>query len=140
SVYEAVKGNRSAAAASLDSMARDVRPPEPQMARMPRTGTNLTHRVAVIIGGDPLPLGSGWPAAPTPRAQAEVFLDGWVGMLLGDSRTVRARVAFTDPSGQLQERLVTLADLALRPLDLVALARGVSELPHESEIDRRLVA
>jgi hypothetical protein len=142
SVYQIVRGNWDGAAASLDALARGTRPPEPEVAHQPRGGTTLTHRVAVVLGGDPMPPGPFWPAQPTPRAQAEPYLDGWTGTLLGDPRAVSCRVGYRDSAaadpGQPLERLVTLADLGLRPLDVLALARGASAGAGGLELDWRV--
>src|SRR5262249_24345225 len=116
-------------------MAKGVRPPDPEIARMPRGGTPLTHRVAVVLGSEPLPLAEGWPGTPTPRAAAEPHLDGWVGSLLGDPNNVWARVSYSTPrSGQPSEKIVTVADLRLRPLDVLALPQE----PQGSELDTRV--
>ena len=67
SVYQGVRGNLSAAAASLDAMARGVRPPDPEVVDQPRGGTPLTHRVGVILGGTPLEAVD-WQAIPPHHA------------------------------------------------------------------------
>src|SRR5439155_22118465 len=51
SVFQLVRGNTTAAAATLDSTARGAQPPDPDIARAPRGGTMLTHRVALAPGG-----------------------------------------------------------------------------------------
>jgi hypothetical protein len=127
SVYELVRGSTTAAAASLDALARGGRPPDPAVTRAPRGGTALTHRVAVVLGGAPV-AAPGWESiADTPRAAAEPYLDRWVGALLGDPAQVRCRVDLPDPTDAAPDRrrevTVTLAQLGLRPLDVLALAR-----------------
>ena len=138
SVYQIVRGNSVGAAATLDSMTKGVRPPDPEIAHVPRGGTTVTHRVAVVLGRDPLAIGPGWPVAPTPRAAAEPNLDGWVGTLLGDPRDVRCRVSYLDSTGAPGEHEVTLAQLRVRPLDLLAMARHVGTAERTSELDRRV--
>ncbi|HZO08035.1 MAG TPA: hypothetical protein VFC77_01545, partial [Myxococcota bacterium] len=87
SVYQIVSGNTGAANASLDAMARGVRPPDPAVARSPASGIPLTHRVAIVLG-DGLPGAPGWSATPTPRAAAEPLVDAWAGRVLGDPHAV----------------------------------------------------
>ena len=141
-VYQIVRGSMGGAAASLDALAQGVRPPDPEIARPLRSGTAVTHRVAVVIGGTALEPPAGWPGAPTPRAQAEISLDRWVGYLLGDPRGVGCRVSYLDPDSAgldgRSEQEVTLADLELRPLDVLALARGFSDQQRASELDQRI--
>lgn len=144
SVFQLVGGNTAGANAGLDAMAKGARPPDPGVAEQPRPGIPLTHRVALVLGGDPPPA-SGWDMAPTPRSFSEPWVDGWVGQLLGDPHGVRCRVRLAVPSGgaeppALIEAEVTLDRLALRPIDVLALARAASEGPAPlSELDQRVV-
>jgi hypothetical protein len=128
-VHQLLRGNPPAAAASLDALARGVRPPDPDVAQTPRGGTAVTHRVVLVLG----PAAAPWAAAATPRAVVEPAVDGWLADLLGDPSTVRCRVR-TTVADVTTTRTVTLADLGLRPLDLLALARGGT-----AELDRRIV-
>ena len=138
SVFQLVGGNTAGANAGLDAMATGARPPEPGVVEQPRPGVPLTHRVALVLGGDPPPA-PGWPDVDTPRARAEPWVDGWLGALLGDPRAVRCRARLTT-SGVPDEVIVTLDQLALRPLDVLALARAASEGPAPlSELDARVV-
>lgn len=141
SVFQLVRGNTSGGAASLDALAQGLRPPDPQILDTPRSGVSLTHRVAVVLGAGPLPHGP-WRDTPTPRAAAEPFLDGWAGTVLGDPHQVRCRVSLPDPSPEDPKRrkevTVTLADLDLRPLDVLALAEESAAAGEDSELDRRV--
>ena len=127
SVFQLVRGNTAAGAASLDALAQGLRPPDPQILETPRSGALLTHRVAIVLGVEPLPSES-----LTPRAAAEPFLDRWAGSILGDMRRVRCRVS------RPEEVTVTLADLNLRPLDVLALAEESAAAAEDSELDRRV--
>jgi hypothetical protein len=124
SIYRTVQGQADAAAATLSAVAGGARMPEPEVVRSPRGGIVITHRVAVLLGEVPA-TAPGWSPAPTPRAAAEPRLDGWIGTLLGDPATVRARLSIPDPTtdepDRRRERIVTLAELGLRPIDVVAL-------------------
>src|SRR5262249_15588222 len=140
SVYQLVRGNTGAAVATLDSMSQGNRPPEPQIAHLPRGGTTLTHRFAIVVGGDAQHLREGWPPAATPRAEAEPYIDGWVASLLGDPRIVRCRVRYRAvESDTPTETTVTLADLEIRPLDVLGLARSVQQGAADTELDRRVL-
>ena len=39
----------------LDSLAKGVRPPDPEFAESPRGGSTVRHRVLLVLGGDPMP-------------------------------------------------------------------------------------
>ena len=146
SVYQMTSGNTGGANASLDAMAKGVRPPDPAIAQQPLAGIPLTHRVAIVLGGEARAV-DGWTGEPTPRALAEPYVDGWVGRLLGDPRLVRCRVRLTlppdDPDAaspaEVTEQPVTLSELQLRPIDVLDLARAASEGPAPfSELDQRV--
>ena len=137
SVYQAVAGSASGASATLDGMARGTVPPEPAIAGQPRSGVPIHLRVALLVGEESLP--AGWPAAATPRAHAEPRLDAWLGCALGDPRRVRCRATVKPAGGPARTAVVRLADLGLRPLDLVALADATpGEGGPASEIDLRI--
>ena len=135
SVYQLVGGSVAGAGASLDAMAKGAHPPEPEIVRWPRGGTSVTHRVALVLGQGPLPAGP-WPAEPlTPRALTEPLINAWVGRLLGDPGTVRCEAVFAT-GGPVA---ITLRQLDLQPLDVLALARGDTEdEPRDSELARRI--
>jgi hypothetical protein len=142
-VYHLVNGNTAGANAGLDATARGSRPPDPEIAAQPRPGIPLTHRVAIVLGGAPPPAPD-WTAAPTPRALAEPWADGWLGRLMGDPRVARCRVRLETPGtggappGHL-DAVVTLDALGLRPLDVLALARAATEGPAPlAELDARV--
>lgn len=127
SVYQLVRGSTTAAAAALDATATGVRPPDPEITRVARGGTAVTHRVGVVLGGDPVPAPAWQAIASTARAGAEPYLDHWVGRLLGDPAAVRCRIDLATPTARDPAHRtvvqITLAQLALRPLDVLALAR-----------------
>jgi len=145
SIYQLVKGSPTAAAATLDAMAHGgVRPPDPEIATMPRRGTPLTHRVAVVLGDGPSPLPAGWPALPTPRAELEPWIDAWVGSLFGDPTEVTCEVELGPVDGPTATTTVSLDLLDLRPVDVLALARALGDAERgatqsgASELDRRV--
>jgi hypothetical protein len=138
SVYQTVRGNKTAAAAALDAMSQGTRPPEPEILRQPRSGIAVTHRVAFVFGAPPA-TESNWPAV-TPRAAADPQLDAWVGSLLGDPSRVCCRATATTAAGAAPTDLglIKLTDLNLRPLDVLLLARTSGTPGGASELDRRI--
>jgi hypothetical protein len=145
SVYQLVKGSPDVAAATLDAMAQgSVRPPDPEIATVPRRGTALIHRVAVVLGGSPAALPPGWPVAATPRAELEPLVDAWLGGLFGDPRTIKCQVELGPIDAPTGRTTVSLDLLGLRPIDVLAIARTLGEQEPgatqagASELDRRV--
>jgi hypothetical protein len=138
SVFQLTTGNTAGASASLEGMAQGLRPPDPEFIRAPVSGTSITHRALYLLaekGGKPLALSPRWRTTPTPRSQAEPYLDAWVGSLLGDPAQILCKVLDSHGSSLT----VSLENLALRPLDFLALARASSSGEAESELDRRVI-
>ncbi len=126
SVYQIISGSPSAAAATLDTLAKGQRPPEPEVVATPRGGTVAHQRVALLFDG-PAP---GWAGiSPTPRSDAAPELDAWLGTLLGDPAGIGC--VLTAPTAR-----VSLADLALRPVDLLAIVQDPQA--GEDELARRI--
>ncbi len=92
--FQMVRGNVARAASSLDAVSSgEAPPPDLGFVRTPRTGTGLTHRVALFVDADPAPNPAGWAArASSPRATADPALDAWAGRLLGPADGVSAHV------------------------------------------------
>ncbi|MDJ0762837.1 MAG: hypothetical protein QNJ97_07585 [Myxococcota bacterium] len=135
SVYQVLRGTPEGVSASLDTMAKGVRPPEPEIARVPRSGTAVYHRIALVLGGDPAPPLPGWAALPqSPRATAEPYLNAWLGRILGDPAQITCRATLPDAS----EKHISLADLNLQPLDFLQIAAAMASEPLDSELDRRV--
>jgi hypothetical protein len=139
SVHQVVRGSTMASGAGLDALAQGTRPPDPDVGTGRTGGTTLTHRLAVVLGPTPAPGPPGWPAAATARAACEPRLDGWIASLLGDPRSVKCRVQYNTTTSTTQTVTVTFDQLALRPLDVVALAKTVAADPAASELDRRVL-
>jgi hypothetical protein len=139
SVHQIVRGSTMASGAGLDALAQGTRPPDPDVGKGVTGGTTLTHRLAIILGATPPALPAGWPASPTPRAACEPRLDGWVATLLGDPRTARCRVRYATRAGTTQTVTVGFEELALRPLDVLSIAKAVMADPAASDLDRRVL-
>jgi hypothetical protein len=86
SVYQLTRGNMNAAAAPLDALGEGVRPPDPEIARTPRGGIAVTHRLSWLFGAEAALSGPWKDIASTPRATAEPLLDGLGGYTAGCAR------------------------------------------------------
>jgi hypothetical protein len=133
SIFQTVRGNTTATAASLDSMAAGVLPPMPEVTRTPLASNSFTQRLAVALAPG-TPPADDW-GAPTVRALAEPALDHWLGTLLGSPTAIGCRVVFPDASNHD----LTLDALALRPIDLVTLSRTQPTGLGDSELDQRIL-
>jgi hypothetical protein len=131
-VHQAAQGNFERVAATLDAYSSGTFPPEPEVVQTPTPGTGLTHRVALQLE----------PQAPaagaSPRASAEPALDAWLAGMLHDLGEVGCTVAWTDPAGKASSLGVTLADLALHPLDVLELVQP-NDRQAMSELDDRIL-
>jgi hypothetical protein len=116
--YQAVRGNITRTAATLQAIASgDVPPPELEIARTPRSGIALTHRVVVLMNA------ASAAAGKSPRAAAEPHLNAWAARLLGSLHNVRLTVERLDVSGaRVQALEVRLDELEVEPIDVVYLA------------------
>lgn len=135
-VFQVMRGN-AGNGALMDAISRGQRPPEPDIADTPRGGLDLTHRLAVLFAGAP----AGSPAwtgiATHPRAAAEPWLNGWLSRLLPDPAIVRCQVQYVE-AGVAGTRTVSLLDLDVGPLDVLALA-DAAQVPQRSELEDRIL-
>jgi hypothetical protein len=116
-VHQAAQGNFERIAATLDAYTTGTFPPEPEVVRTPPSGIGLTHRVALHLQA-----GLAAPAGATPAAQAEPAIDAWMGGILPPLNTTGCTVTWNDPvSGAAAELAVSLADLGVRPIDVLDL-------------------
>ncbi len=139
--YQMVRGNTSRLASTLNAVATgDAPAPELEVARTPRSGIALTHRVLELFSGKPA-VATGWAAASTSaRASAEPMLNSWVAKLLGNPKKVRCTVEMLDGAGAvLETRKLLLSDLALAPLDVVFGVEPLAGVGQISEIEQRVL-
>jgi len=140
SVYQIVQGNPVRAGAVLDAINRgEAAPPELEVARTPRSGIGVTHRILVLFGDRP-GAAPDWPTnAYQVRAQAEPRLNAWAAQLLGSPARVRCGAEYLH--AELDEVLGTkdvyLSELELSPLDILYMAVGNEKAQH-SELEQRL--
>ncbi len=134
--FQAVRGNIVRTGATLQAIASgEAPPPELDVARTPRTGLAVAHRVVVLFNAVAA------PAAPaSPRAQAEPHLNAWAAKLLGPFDKVRFSVEQLNPEGAVMRTVQVRFDaLALAPIDVVHLAPARPGEPMP-EIDARALA
>ena len=132
--FQMVRGNLARAAASLDAISSgQAPPPNLGFVRTPRTGTGVTHRVAMVLSAAAPTNPAGWATRTTsPRAQADPALDAWAGRLLGPATDVGARVEELGPDGEvIATHVVPLTELGLTPIDLVWATGGADGAPQE---------
>jgi hypothetical protein len=133
-VHQAVQGNFERVASTLEAYTTGNFPPEPEVVQTPPVGIGLTHRVAVHLRP-----GLTAPANATPRVQAEPAVNAWLAELLPALGDIGCTVVWTDPvSGTDQEQPVTLANLRLRPLDLLAVV-NLDNAQAMTELDDRVL-
>jgi hypothetical protein len=119
--YQVARGNTSRIASTLASIAQgDAPPPELEVARTPRSGTALTHRLVVLFSGAPA-VNPGWLATNSSiRASSEPMLNAWASRLLGNGTKLRCTIERLDDSGAVAEtRGFPLSALGVGALDMV---------------------
>ncbi len=118
--HQALQGNTERASAALDAYAKEGLPPSPAVVETPRSGTTLTHRLALQLtpglGPD-----HGAPALGhnKPRAQAEPAVNDWLPAVLPKPENVAALVTWRDQDGNLDGHTVTQVETELSPIDLL---------------------
>ncbi|HEX9278555.1 MAG TPA: hypothetical protein VGA51_19460 [Casimicrobiaceae bacterium] len=141
--YQMARGNTSRTAATLAAIAQgDAPAPELEVARIPRSGTAVTHRVLALWSGANAPAGDA--SAASPMARAEPALNAWAGKLLGDFGKVRCTFERVGEGGAvLESRALKLSELSLAPLDVVygvpATGSASSAEVTASDIEARVV-
>jgi hypothetical protein len=141
SVHQIVRGNPLRAASTVESISGgETPPPELEVARTPRTGVALTHRLVTLFSGAPaLPLE--WKPPPYPqRANVEPCLNAWAARLLGNPINVRCVVERLEPAtgNVLESKELRLYQLRLAPLDFIYAAEG-GQGGQQAEIEQRIL-
>ena len=137
SVFQVMRGNLGRAGGILSAVSQGSQPPDPDLPPTPRAGLDAIHRLMLLFTGPPT-ASPAWNGITTrPRALAEPWLSGWTASRLPDPGTVRCQVTWT-AAGQTQTRLVSLRDLDIGPLDVLALANA-SDQPQRAELENRIL-
>jgi hypothetical protein len=131
-VFQVTQGNYERAGAMLKAISEGHVPPEPEISRTPRGGAVVHHRIALHFETGAVE--SPWSVPATPRSLAAPGLNKWLGDRIGAEDSLHFSVRY-DLDGTITA--VSLADLALQPIDLVLLtgdqAGDLTEL--EARID-----
>ncbi|MGC5567822.1 hypothetical protein ACPYPG_33960 [Streptomyces sp. FR-108] len=138
--HQSLLGNPERAAATLDAYAKEGLAPEPAVVRTPRSGTTLTHRLALQFTPGLRP-GQGAPSfqGDAPRAKAEPAVNDWLTAVLPDQDDVAALVTWTDPRNAVaHDSVVTLRDLRMEPIELLWALRPADEAAM-TDLDDRIV-
>lgn len=139
--YQMVRGNTSRLASTLSAISTgDAPAPELEVARTPRSGIALTHRVLQLFSGKPT-ASTGWAAASTSvRATAEPMLNGWAAKLLGNPKKVRCTIEQLDAAGTVVEtRKLLLSDLKNTALDVVYDVEALASAGQVTEVEQRVL-
>ena len=118
SAYQMARGNTTKLASTLTSVAQgDSPPPELEVARTPRTGNAVTHRVVVLFSGN---TNSNW-GTQSVRATFDPWLNSWLLSQLGDAQKIRCTVEKLDDTTAAVTATATfpLGDLQTTPIDFV---------------------
>ncbi|WP_221392470.1 hypothetical protein [Dyadobacter sp. NIV53] len=164
SIYQVTKGNYVRSSAIMDKLAKGDVPFDIEFADTPRTGTVVTHKVAMfinlvegidrVLAGTTTPLAGTelatavtaagatapqWASAFTPRALAEPALNKWAGNLIGNPAKIKCLVTYTIPDVVTTPVAitVTLANLSIQPLDVLHLF-GTGPLDGGAELNARV--
>jgi len=143
-VHQTLAANPERAQAATRFLDRQEAPAEPDVTATPRRAHAYVQRCAVAIGAPQLSAAWRTLSANDPRVQAEPRINAWVAQLLGEPGAwgFSGRGVAADGTPGAVE-VVTLTDLALSPLALLAAAvSGGGDRPTELEerIGRVLVA
>jgi hypothetical protein len=136
-VFQILRGNYGRAGTLLDAISKGQRPPTPDVVDTPRGGLDLTHRVALLLAGTPTPSTVWSGGSLHPRGTVEPGLDAWLSQTLPDPATVLCAVRYHDATGD-HEVAISLRDLDLRPLDVLALSE-ISDTPQMGELEARIL-
>jgi hypothetical protein len=134
-IYQAAQGNFERIAGTLNAYTTGNFPPEPEVAQTPPVGIGLTHRVALHLKP-----GLAAPAGATPAARAEPAIDAWLEGILPPLDTIGCTVTWRNPvTGAHHELPVSLADLGVRPIDVLDLVLP-DDIQAMTQLDDRVMA
>lgn len=120
SVHQVVLGNYERAAATLETYSKGNFPPTPDVIRTPRSGTQLTHRVALQFrSGLSHNLAD---AGVTPRMVAEPAIHDWLSRILPGMDEIVCVISYFDRVSKTnQEKQISLADIDVAHVDALYL-------------------
>jgi hypothetical protein len=126
SVHQVVLGNYERAAATLDTYSKGNFPPTPDVIQTPRSGIQLTHRVALQFKTDrSFTLGD---SGVTPRMVAEPAMHDWLNQIMPAMAAIVCVVSFVNRLNDLdEEHEISLQDIGLASIDLLYLLNVESD-------------
>jgi hypothetical protein len=137
--HQALQGNTERASSALDAYTKEGLPPAPSVVETPRSGTTLTHRLALqltsTVGPDD---GAPLFGHNKPRVQAEPAVNAWLPAVLPKPANVVALVTWRDDEDKVQSRQVTQAEAGLSPIDLLWALRPADEAAM-TDLDDRIL-
>ncbi|PYS22676.1 MAG: hypothetical protein DMF72_12505 [Acidobacteria bacterium] len=145
--FQLVRGNFDRVAAVSLAQKEAHIPPDLEVINTPRgTEFSFTNRVTLQFDDldAALPANYPWPGPPTPRAKAETGMNQWLGPLLGAApRVIVCEAHWVETTDELalkhDAHFVTLADLALQPIDFVWLVSiGPDDTGGATELETRI--
>lgn len=134
-VYQVSQGNYDRAGALLEALVEGKSPPEPEIARTPRSGAVVNHRVCLHFRTD-------LHGGPTPRSFAAPGLDRWLADCIGSLDTILFSIRY-----ELDDQVTALGldELGLEPIDLVLMVgddagaiRGGEQINDVTELESRI--
>jgi hypothetical protein len=141
SVHQVVRGNPVRAATTVESIAGgEIPPPELEIARTPRTGIALTHRLVTLFSDEPVFVPQWAPPTHPFRAEAEPHLNAWVARLLVNPAHVLCLVERFEPGTRetLETKELRLSQLNLAPLDFIYAVES-GQGGQQGELEQRIL-
>jgi hypothetical protein len=137
SVHQVVLGNYERAAATLETYSKGNFPPTPDVIQTPRSGTQLTHRVALQFkSGLSYDLND---AGVTPRMVAEPAIQDWLTGIMPDLQEIVCVISYRDHVSDTDKTIpISLADIGLSHLDALYLLNLESDQAM-SALDDRII-
>lgn len=140
-VYQVAQGNYDRSGAMLKAISVGTHPPEPEIAKTPRSGVAVNHRV--VLHFDPAAAPAQWTAAGSSRSSAEPAINAWLATTIGGPNSIRYVVSYLTPGiddappTETIDPALSVADLDIEPIDLIQLV-GASLGDGDTELDRRI--
>ncbi|MBN8787200.1 MAG: hypothetical protein J0I84_08925 [Terrimonas sp.] len=113
--YQGCKGNHDRAAAVMDAFNSGKCPPELECIRTPRTGVQLTHKLAIHF---PYIENENYLPGSSIRKMLEPSVNAWLRNILPPAGNVQIALYFTRDS---EPFYISQADLAIEPIDMLYL-------------------
>ena len=133
-IYQTVLGNIDRAAGNADAFSKGNYPPDIAVVDTPRTGTTLTHRMAIQLNAS-----AAVPVDANPRRKAEPALSEWLISSLPAPDKVQCKVIFSSPSTPETTVFVSQQDVGLDAMDLIYLLETDTE-QGMTELDDRIAS